>query len=402
MLALAAATAPRADEPPARRPGRVKVGPLYLTPRLELRNAGVDTNVFNSRTREVADAAAVLRPSVSGVMRVGRRLRLTGEGYFDLNYFQRQETERSNDFGAKGGAALRLGPITLTGEGGGAQARQRFSIDFDERLLRQERWATAGTRLDLTRRLSLTASGSSRIYEFAPSRQPGVAVKERLDRDELTARGELRFALTNRTAFVASSEAIEDRFLAAATLAGAAPRTVRSYRHLAGFDFGERAIVNGRVMGGYREFPRGGAPPYRGPAMAVSAALPLLRFARLTLLADRDVFYAVARLQEQDERSRNTYVWTRLGGTVSIALPFTLIGRAGFGLEQARYVLPYLRGGSPVRRIDHFWTASASLLHPFGDKMRLGGTVGWARRVSSVPELSYEGMRYGVQAEVVP
>jgi hypothetical protein len=28
-------------------PGRYKLGPLYLTPRLELKNAGVDTSVFN-------------------------------------------------------------------------------------------------------------------------------------------------------------------------------------------------------------------------------------------------------------------------------------------------------------------------------------------------------------------
>jgi hypothetical protein len=398
VAALGASVAAGAAEPAAARPGRFRVGPIYLTPRLELRNAGVDTNVFNSRTDEVADAALVLRPSVGAVMPVGRRLRLTGQGYFDLNYFQRQETERSNDFGGRGGAALRLGPLTLTGEGGGAQARQRFSIDVDERLLRQERWAGGGLRVDLTRRLSLTASGMTHVYEFAPSRD--AEVKRSLDRDERSARGELRFALSGRTAFVAASEAIEDRFLSATTLE--APRLVRSYRHLAGFDFGPRALITGRVLAGYREFPRGGAPPYRGPVVAVSAALPLLRLARLTVLADRDVFYAVSRLQQSDERLRNTYVWTRLGGTVATALPLTIIARLGLGLEESRYLLPYVRQGVAVRRIDHLWTASASLLRPVGDGLRVGGTVAWTRRVSAIPELSYEGMRYGVQAEVVP
>jgi hypothetical protein len=120
------------------------------------------------------------------------------------------------------------------------------------------------------------------------------------------------------------------------------------------------------------------------------------------VLADRDVFYAVSRLQQSDERLRNTYVWTRLGGTVVTALPLTIIARLGLGLEESRYLLPYVRQGVAVRRIDHLWTASASLLRPVGDGLRVGGTVAWTRRVSAIPELSYEGMRYGLQAEVVP
>jgi hypothetical protein len=405
-LALAAADASAQEPAASRRPGRYKLGPFYLTPRLELRNAGVDTNVFNSRTHEVADASVVLRPSVAAVLPVGRRLRLEGEGYFDLNYFQRQETERSNDFGGNGSAELRLGPMTLMGAGGGAQAQQRFSIDIDERLLHHERWASAGVRLDITRRLSATFTASSHVYEFAPSRTLGLEVKERLDRDELTARGQLEFALTNLTSLVASSEAIEDRFLTVrpvgTTLDARSARRVRSYRHLAGFELGRRALISGRVMAGYREFPRGGAAPYRGPAIAVAADLPLLRFGVLTVHADRDVFYATSRLQEHDERLRNTYVWTRLGGTATVALPFGLLGRGGFGLEEARYLLPFQRQGGLVRRIDHLWTGGASLLVPLGERFRFGGGVTWGRRVSAIPEFSYEGLRYGVQAELVP
>jgi hypothetical protein len=34
--------------------------------------------------------------------------------------------------------------------------------------------------------------------------------------------------------------------------------------------------------------------------------------------------------------------------------------------------------------------------------VRLGGSVYWYRSVSSLPRYSYEGVRYGLTAEIVP
>jgi len=53
-------------------------------------------------------------------------------------------------------------------------------------------------------------------------------------------------------------------------------------------------------------------------------------------------------------------------------------------------------------RVDHLWTAGASLLRAFRAGIRIGGTIQWGRRVSSFPDFSYEGLRYGVQADVAP
>ncbi|MET0554918.1 MAG: hypothetical protein ABW221_17890, partial [Vicinamibacteria bacterium] len=137
LLALAAVPA-RAEEARA-RPGRYSVGPLWLTPRLQLKDAGVDTNVFQTRDARTRDAVAVIRPRLDGSMKLGRRLRATGHGYLDLNYFRRQGEESSRDFYGEGDATLDLGPFALLGGGGGGQFSQRFSIDVDERLPRQER-----------------------------------------------------------------------------------------------------------------------------------------------------------------------------------------------------------------------------------------------------------------------
>ena len=86
-----------------------------------------------------------------------------------------------------------------------------------------------------------------------------------MDRDTLAGTGQLRFALTPRTTFVASAEALEDRFFSQ-PLGG--PRERESYRYLAGFELNPARAVLGDALAGLRDFPgtlAQGSPPYRGP-----------------------------------------------------------------------------------------------------------------------------------------
>ena len=86
-LVAGALPASAAEREKKKRPGRFRVGPVYLTPKFQLKNAGVDTNVFNQRTDEIADTSVVLSPTVLAAWPIGRRLRLTGESHVDLNYW---------------------------------------------------------------------------------------------------------------------------------------------------------------------------------------------------------------------------------------------------------------------------------------------------------------------------
>ena len=127
-------------EPPKTR---FRVGPLRFNPKLELRNAGRDSNVFLDPTNPVADSSIVVRGSVEGFVPVGRRVRLFGEGWLDWSYFRSFSTERSTDPGGEGRVEVDLGPITLTAGGGALQARQLYSIDIDERILGRSSGSTA-------------------------------------------------------------------------------------------------------------------------------------------------------------------------------------------------------------------------------------------------------------------
>jgi hypothetical protein len=389
-----------AEREPKKRPGRFRVGPLYLTPRFQLKNAGVDTNVFNQRTGEIPDTAVVLSPTLLAAWPIGRRVRLNGETHVDLNYFQRETSERSTDFGGEGRAELDVGPFTLFCAGGGGQYRQRFSTDIDRRALRHERWGSTGFSVAPTRRITAGVFGTARVYVYGNQLIDGVNIKESLDRNELSGTAQVRYSLSRRTALVGSADVIEDRFLHQRSVSS---RLTRSYRYLGGFEFGEKALVRGKLLAGIREFPASpSAPSYRGPALATSLTLPLLHFGLGTLVAERDIYFALTPTTLGRDRFRNTYVSMRLGGEASVFLPFAFVGRGNFGLEQAKYLLPYPTGATGAPRVDHLWTAGASLLRSFRTGVRIGGTVQWGRRVSSIPTFGYQGLRYGVQAELVP
>jgi len=388
------------------RPGRHRLGPAWVTVKLQLRNAGVDTNVFQTLVDPVRDQLIVVALQGDSVLPVGRRLTLSGTGYVEQYHFQREGDENATDFYGAGRLELRLGALALFGGGGGGQFTQRFSIDVDERLPRQEQQAYVGAGLSLGPRLSLLGRASSEQVRFAAGTfRLGGDVKEAMDRDTLTATGELRLALTPRTSLLVAADALEDRFVSQPP---DVPRVRRSYRLLAGLELGERAAVSGRLLAGMREFPgtlEQGSPPYTGPVLQADLTVPLGHVAHLRLSGLRDVLYASSLVELGGLRYRNAFVYQRYWGEAFLPLsPGGLATVLSGGFETADYLLPhpYLRPGLLAERVDHRFSAGASLIQRIGDTARIGGHVFWARRVSSLPLFSYEGLRYGVTAEIVP
>ena len=387
-----------AAEPPPTRPGRYHLGPLYLSPRLEIRDAGVDTNVFNTGAQPVPDTAMVVRPILGIALPIGGRARIDAEGALGLNYFHRLSSERSTGASGTLSGELQLGPVVLGAGGGLESGKERFSIAFDERVQREQEWATGRARFDLTRRASVTFFVTRRQWRFGRLAGGGVDVQSSLDRDEALATAEARFALTRRTTLVAGADTTDYTF----AFPAAGGRLVRAQRYLGGFEFSRRAVLSGRVLAGYRVIPGGAAPAYRGPAVLVSASAPLARFGRLTIKADRDVYYGLHRFRAPGERLRNTYVSNMTEGALTIGLPLDLVGGGIVRRETARYLLPGLLEGGLGRRVDRQWTVQGRLLRRLGDHASVGGAITLIRRASSFPGLSYHGLRYGLQAEVAP
>jgi hypothetical protein len=368
-----------------------------------MKEAGVDTNVFQTLQNPTRDEVVVFGPRLESAMTL-RRLRVTSVAFLEVNYFHREGEERFTDFYGDGRAELDAGPLTFFGGGGGGQFHNRFSIDVDERLKRQEKRGYVGLTWHVTRRFSATAQGGDEILTFAPSVfRLGGFVKEAMDRDTLTGTAQLRYALTNKTTLLLSADALEDRFFSQPK---DTPRVRQSYRYLGGVELGPRAVLTGKLLVGFRQFPgtlAQGSPPYEGPVVSADLALPL-RHARLRVQGDRDVQYAGSLVNVGSLRYRNAFIYDRYRGEASFGLPVGLIGILSAGFENARYLLPYPYPDAfhLSRRVDHRWMAGAGLARQLGDQVRVGAHVQWVRRVSTLALFSYEGFRYGLSAEIIP
>ncbi len=387
------------------RSGRHRVGPAEATFRLQLRDAGVDTNVFQTLVDPVRDQVVVLALQGEGVLPLGRRLSVSGSGFIEQNHYLREGDQRATDFFGQGRAELRLGAVQLYGGGSGGQFTQRFSIDVDERLTRQEKAGYAGAVWRLAPRLSLTGQAMGEVLTFAPGQfRQGGDIKEAMDRNTLTASAQLRHALTPRTTLVVAADVLEDRFFSQPP---PLPNVRRSYRFLGGVEFGERAKVSGKLLAGMREFPgtlEQGSPPYRGPILTADLTVPLGRQASFRLQGLRDVLYASSLVELGSLTYRNAFIYEQVIG--SAFLPLFPKGPAAVlsaGFEEATYLLPYPYGSNRFTdRVDHRYIGSAGLVQRLGERVRIGGHVIWARRVSSLPYFSYERVRYGFNAEIVP
>jgi hypothetical protein len=154
-----------------------------------------------------------------------------------------------------------------------------------------------------------------------------------------------------------------------------------------------------------RDFPAstsGSLPSYRGPAFIGQLTLPLFNRLRLVGTALRDVYVSAQAVRTAEERARNAFVLTQLGGLADIDLPLDLIGRASVGYTESSYLIPSLIQGVPYPRVDHLYSAGGSLLRRFSDSVRIGGSVTYYRRVSTIPGNSYDRWVYGVSGEIVP
>jgi len=381
--------------------GRVRVGPLALTPRFELRNAGVDTNVFLTPTEPTRDTSVVLRGSLDGYLPVGPRLRLVGAGWLDFNYFKTISAESSTDPGGEGHFEFDIWRLTLIGGGGGFRSRQLYTTDIDERIERREEWWSAGSRLRITNQLNIEFGVEDRKYRWGESVTSGGQVASQLDRDTTTYEGAARVRLSALTDLVASAERIEDTFLVATP----GLETTTSYRYLAGFEFGERAFMTGRILAGVRDIPAGlagSAPIYRGPVIEASVVVPFVQSVRLSAGYSRDVSYSASSGTTVDPSQRNAYLHDRIQGDLDVEGPLDVVLRLTGGYENARYLRPVATADGSIDRRDRVYAAGASLLWRIGDTVLLGVTALHSRRDSNDPAGIYDRWQYGVQGFINP
>jgi hypothetical protein len=361
---------------------RFRFGPIRFTPVIQIRNVGVDTNVFNQAQEPERDFTASIGPAVDYWARLGRA-RIHGKAGLDYNYFQEFKTQRSLGTENELRAELplnRLKPF-LVGAYDNTRRRPDYEIDIRTRY----RTTRVGGGIDvraLSRTVLRLEADESRLRFDEDVFFFGTNLGDALDRRSRAYRVSVRQSLTPLTTFVVQTERQQDRFDVSAD------RDADSYRIMPGFELDPRALISGRGFVGYRSFTTLDAdvPDYNG-IVALVEAVYALRATKFGVAVQRDAWYSY-------ELTEPFFIVTDLNLEVTqkVTTNWDMVGRVGHQL--LNYQKRVSIGGG--ERTDTLWRVGGGVGRRVGRASRIGFDIDRVRRDSPrSPERGYEGWRIG-------
>ena len=228
---------------------------MGLTPRIALKNLGVDSNPLNQSSGAERDFTATIVPGVDSMPRVGRGL-VSGKTSVEWTYFNESSTQRSFNFGQEGAIALDFYRLMPYVGGSYVRTRQRPNLEIDERVQQFTTTTNAGTAVRVGARLRFDFEGRRTTYEFGEGTYGDDDIAASLDRRVDLASVSTRYALTPLTTLVVRTEVQRDRFDQSPV------RNSDSLAVLPGFDLKPSALISGKVSAGFRRFhPRDSSVP---------------------------------------------------------------------------------------------------------------------------------------------
>jgi hypothetical protein len=263
------------------------LGPVGLTPRLALRDFGVDSNVFNDAETPSRDMVAVVVPGLDAVMQVGA-VRLSSRTLAEWNHFQRSSTQRSVNVNQQGRVALDLTRVSPYLDVGYLRSRHRPNLEIDERVLQKARAVAAGVLVTLGAQTSLDVGYRRIRVDFGDRDRGSPILADRLNRRTEQTRMELRRALSSLTSLTFVGEHRRDRFEF---------EDVRDSDHLdviAGLELKPSALISGTASAGVSQLRARHAsmPDHTDLVAAVQVSYVLLEQTRFSVRFDREVDYS--------------------------------------------------------------------------------------------------------------
>jgi hypothetical protein len=362
-------------------------GPLGLTPRLALKDIGVDSNPLNESGGTERDFTATFVPGVDSTLRIGRG-RLTAKTAVEYVYYNKSSSQRSFNFNQELRADVLLNRLAPFATGGYLRTRQRANLEIDERVQRTSIFAGAGTALRLSARTNLELEGRRTQFRFGNGQYGDEDISEALDRDSDVYSVTTRHALTPLTTFVVRGETTQDRFVFASV------RDSDSISVVPGFEFKPSALLAGKVNVGYRRFDAIDAtvPDFSGLVGDLDFSYTWREQTKFGFRAGRNVEYSI-----EDEQP---YFVTNGGGleiTQAIGLNWFAVARGGRQrLVYRNFVETDTTAAADIGRSDRVDSYGGGFGRRLSTDIRVQLDVNKVRRLSSVATRQYEGYRVGV------
>jgi hypothetical protein len=342
ILIVAAIAVPRSAVAQVAQPtGRFISGPLVWTPTFTLREAGVDSNVFNTPLNPQQDVTAGAVSSVSSVLTLGI-LQAATDGSLEYLYFDRFAQERGLNRRVSTHLEFpvsRFSPdVTIAWE----RVKDRAGNEIDTRAPRTGLSYAAGIQTRVGSRLAVTATVGKQkeTYERGVSFRD-VEIAQQLNRESTLGTVTGRLTLTPLTALAVDASVGRDDF----PLKPAAAND--NVRLDAGFEFAPDAIIRGRAAVGYHSMSphervsNAVAANFSGVTSVVDLSYTLLGITRFTGRFSHDSNYSI-------DTSQPYYVST--AGALEVLQ--TLFGPVALTVRASREKLDYPATDLDVAHVD--------------------------------------------------
>ena len=136
---------------------RFRLGPVRLTPALELTSLGRDSNVFNEAENPKSDTTAAIGPTVRFWMRPGS-LRVSGRTSGQYLYFREYDTQRAWNTAHDLRLELEMTRLRPFVQGEYIDTKDRVGYEIDSRSRRRDIAGTIGTALRVGGKTDIVAS----------------------------------------------------------------------------------------------------------------------------------------------------------------------------------------------------------------------------------------------------
>jgi hypothetical protein len=365
------------------------VGPLYFTPKVNLKELGVDSNVFNAAGEQKSDFTFTVTPGADVNLPVARRALFQLRPAADLVWYANYGSERSIDPQLTGRAEIYLRRITLFAEDAYLNTRQRLNYEVDLRARHVENDATVGAALRVTPKFSVELAGRIDDTRFDADEQfDGVRLQRTLNQKTTGYSVAARHRVTPLTTMVVRFEGIDDEFEFSPA------RDSKSVRIMPGVEFKPRALIKGSAYVGYRKFtPEAAAvlPEFSGLVAQLGLSYTLLGSTTFGVSYSRDLTYSY-------EEAQPFFVNNWVGASIRRALGrrFDVLVSADRHVYEYRDLLtPEAVADVLEERVDTTWNYAGSIGYRIG-KGRVGfGASYWQRGSNVRTYRDYDNLRFG-------
>ena len=294
--AIPLAAAAQSDAPApiddVRQNSRFHVGPLYAKPTLQLKELGIDNNVYNTYgDQQRSDFTFTLMPKVDLSVPVAKRAVVQATTAADLVWYAKYAGERSVDPQLKLAGQVFLRRLTVFGERGYVNTRQRPNQEIDVRARHVDDTLTAGVEVAVTPEMTVKLAGHqiSTRYDDA-AEYDNTRLQRTLNRDTDGLEIKTTYRLTPLTSLAIRYDNLRDRFPLSPG------RDSDSFKVMPGVEFKPRAIISGTAYVGYRAFTPLDAtvlPEFKGLVAQLGLSYTLLGATTFGVSYNRDLTYSV-------------------------------------------------------------------------------------------------------------